>query len=291
MQDRNNQWNRSGQNRSSQQGKNGEWTSQPRHSRADAEAAFGKTRDQNYSRNENYNRNLNSASETDQRYFGNESYDANTYSNNNSGNGSYQKSYSNTGEYGLNPLYGNSSASPEDHYSEDYRPYENSAPRNAPREPLYNSAKNRDFSTRDNGSYDRITSGRSDGNTSSNPYRATNYDYNTGSYTSGETHYGKGPKNYKRSDSRIQEDVSDALTADHHLDASDIEVSVKDGVVTLSGKVSERKMKRYAEDCVENIQGVLDIKNEISTGGLFGNLFSDKDKAKTDSKTESKKLM
>jgi osmotically-inducible protein OsmY len=80
-----------------------------------------------------------------------------------------------------------------------------------------------------------------------------------------ESHFGKGPKGYKRSDTRIQEDVHEALTRDHDIDASEIEVSVKDGIVTLSGSVTERKMKRLAEDCVENISGVVDVRNEISS--------------------------
>ena len=75
----------------------------------------------------------------------------------------------------------------------------------------------------------------------------------------------------KRSDARIQEDVNDALTLDSFIDASDIEVTVKDGIVTLSGTVPDRKMKRQAEDCVEYIQGVDDVKNEISTKKLNEN--------------------
>jgi hypothetical protein len=87
------------------------------------------------------------------------------------------------------------------------------------------------------------------------------------------SHFGKGPKGYKRSDSRIQEDAHEALTRDHDIDASEIEVSVKDGVITLSGAVPERKMKRLAEDCVETISGVIDVRNEISAASLLSSLF------------------
>tara|TARA_B110001454_G_C12723340_1_gene436880 strand:+ start:94315 stop:95052 length:738 start_codon:yes stop_codon:yes gene_type:complete len=79
----------------------------------------------------------------------------------------------------------------------------------------------------------------------------------------GRTHYGKGPKGFKRSDDRIREEVSEALFHDHAVDASEIEVAVNDGEVTLKGTVSERRMKRLAEDCVEKVAGVKDVRNEI----------------------------
>lgn len=75
--------------------------------------------------------------------------------------------------------------------------------------------------------------------------------------------FGKGPKGYKRSDERIREDVSEALYKDHHVDASDIEVSVSNGEVTLTGTVTDRRMKRIAEDCVESVSGVEDVRNEL----------------------------
>jgi osmotically-inducible protein OsmY len=76
-------------------------------------------------------------------------------------------------------------------------------------------------------------------------------------------HFGKGPKGYRRTDARIEDDVNEALTRDCYLDASDIEVSVKDAIVTLTGTVANREMKVLAEDCIELISGVKDIKNEI----------------------------
>lgn len=76
-------------------------------------------------------------------------------------------------------------------------------------------------------------------------------------------HRGKGPKGYTRSDDRIKEDVSDALMEDSELDASDIEVSVKKGEVTLQGQVSNRQEKRRAEDCAEACAGVTDVQNNI----------------------------
>lgn len=76
---------------------------------------------------------------------------------------------------------------------------------------------------------------------------------------------GRGPKGYRRSDERIREDVNDRLTEHAHLDASDIEVSVKDGEVTLTGKVFDRTDKRLAEDVVEEVAGVKNVQNNLRT--------------------------
>jgi hypothetical protein len=80
-----------------------------------------------------------------------------------------------------------------------------------------------------------------------------------------ETDYsGRGPKNWRRSDDRIKEDVSEALERDREVDASEIEVDVKDGVVILRGSVEHRLHKRRSEDVIEMIPGVKDIRNELS---------------------------
>lgn len=74
---------------------------------------------------------------------------------------------------------------------------------------------------------------------------------------------GKGPKNYQRSDDRIKEDVNDKLSDDWGIDASDIDVEVNNGEVTLSGTVNSRNAKRRAEDIVEMISGVRNVENRI----------------------------
>ncbi|HEX5066446.1 MAG TPA: BON domain-containing protein [Myxococcota bacterium] len=74
---------------------------------------------------------------------------------------------------------------------------------------------------------------------------------------------GRGPKNYRRSDQRIQEEVCDRLTSDPHVDASEIQVTVKDGEITLEGTVNERRMKRLAEDCAESVSGVSQVHNRL----------------------------
>lgn len=76
-------------------------------------------------------------------------------------------------------------------------------------------------------------------------------------------YYGKGPRNWKRSDERIKEEAGEALYQSHEVDASDIDLTVKDAVVFLSGSVESRKMKRQAEECIENLSGVLDVQNQL----------------------------
>lgn len=85
-------------------------------------------------------------------------------------------------------------------------------------------------------------------------------------------HRGKGPKDYQRSSDRIREDVCDRLSDDDALDATHIQVQVQGNEVILSGTVSERYQKRYAEDLVESISGVRHVENRIRVGSPSGDL-------------------
>lgn len=92
------------------------------------------------------------------------------------------------------------------------------------------------------------------------------------------SHRGRGPKGYARSDDRIREDVSDRLTEDPHLDASEIDVTVASAEVTLNGSVEHRWAKRHAEDIAEGVSGVKHVQNNLrlreaaanSAGGTAG---------------------
>lgn len=77
------------------------------------------------------------------------------------------------------------------------------------------------------------------------------------------SHRGKGPKGYQRSDERLKEMVSEALEDEHGVDASDIEIRVENGEVTLTGTVRDRQQKRRAEDCAEGVRGIKDVHNQI----------------------------
>jgi osmotically-inducible protein OsmY len=81
--------------------------------------------------------------------------------------------------------------------------------------------------------------------------------YSQGQFT------GRGPRNYKRGDDRIAEDINERLTQHGTLDASDIEVSVQNGEVTLKGNVDSRQAKRLAEEIAESASGVKDVTNQI----------------------------
>lgn len=83
------------------------------------------------------------------------------------------------------------------------------------------------------------------------------------SSTSHGEHRGRGPKNYTRSDERIREDVCDRLCDDPTIDASDIEVKVAGGEVTLTGQVASRDERRRAEDCAEAISGIKHVQNNL----------------------------
>jgi len=74
---------------------------------------------------------------------------------------------------------------------------------------------------------------------------------------------GRGPKGYQRSDDRIREDVCERLTRHPEIDASEIDVKVMNGEVTLTGTVDERLSKRMAEEVAENISGVKDVHNQM----------------------------
>jgi len=82
---------------------------------------------------------------------------------------------------------------------------------------------------------------------------------------------GRGPKDYKRSDERISDDAHQRLTDDPWVDASNINVSVSGGEVTLSGTVETREAKHRAERCVEEIAGVRHVQNNlrVDQGSFF----------------------
>jgi hypothetical protein len=74
---------------------------------------------------------------------------------------------------------------------------------------------------------------------------------------------GRGPKGYKRSDQQLIEEASQRLERDGDIDASEIEVTAQDGIITLRGTVHDRATKRRAEECVESVYGARDVMNEL----------------------------
>ena len=74
---------------------------------------------------------------------------------------------------------------------------------------------------------------------------------------------GRGPKNYRRSDERIREDINDRLGQDYYLDAFEVVVAVENGEVTLTGNVNSRDDKRRAEEIAESVSGVNNVENRL----------------------------
>lgn len=89
-------------------------------------------------------------------------------------------------------------------------------------------------------------------------------------------HRGKGPRGYQRSDERIREDVHDVLLEDRYIDATDVEVEVRNGEVILSGLVDDRNIKRKVEDVIEDqVSGIRHLENRLRTrfaGGRIVNV-------------------
>ena len=73
----------------------------------------------------------------------------------------------------------------------------------------------------------------------------------------------RGPKGYKRSDDRIREDVNDRLSEQDDFDPSEIEVSVANAEVTLTGSVRSRHEKFLAEEIADDVNGVTEVHNQI----------------------------
>jgi hypothetical protein len=76
-----------------------------------------------------------------------------------------------------------------------------------------------------------------------------------------EDYAGRSPRDYRRSDGRLHEEICERFTHDPRLDPTDIEIQVADGEVTLTGYVSSREQKRHAEELAERVTGVGDVIN------------------------------
>ena len=76
---------------------------------------------------------------------------------------------------------------------------------------------------------------------------------------------GRGPRNYRRSDPRILEDLNDRLTVHPDIDATYIDISVENGEVTLRGWVPDRNSRYLAEDVAWSTRGVSTVDNSLRT--------------------------
>ena len=75
---------------------------------------------------------------------------------------------------------------------------------------------------------------------------------------------GMGPKRPQPSDEEILQTVRERLKRHDYLDLDDIQVSVRDGEVTLEGAVQNRVAKRNARDVADFVHGVRDVHNHLT---------------------------
>lgn len=75
---------------------------------------------------------------------------------------------------------------------------------------------------------------------------------------------GKDPKALTRPDSAIRAQINDRLTLEAPFDTKDIEVTVKDHQVTLSGTVHSKKHKRLVEEIANSVSGVEAVQNNLT---------------------------
>jgi osmotically-inducible protein OsmY len=64
-------------------------------------------------------------------------------------------------------------------------------------------------------------------------------------------------------DERIWEDVHDRLMGHPDFDATEVEIGVEEGLVTLAGRVDSREAKWMAEEITRAVQGVQDVHNRL----------------------------
>jgi len=71
----------------------------------------------------------------------------------------------------------------------------------------------------------------------------------------------------QKNDDRIFDQVRMRLITDPDVRAgSGVDVSVKDGVVTLKGRVETEKAKHRATKLTKKVKGVKDVDNELTVG-------------------------
>lgn len=91
-----------------------------------------------------------------------------------------------------------------------------------------------------------------------------------GSWQGQQSHRGKGPRGYERTDDRLKEVICERLSDDPDIDASEITVNVSGGNVKLTGTVNSRADKYQVEELIEQCGGVKDIDNQLRTQSRQG---------------------
>ncbi len=67
-------------------------------------------------------------------------------------------------------------------------------------------------------------------------------------------------------DDRISDQVRMRLATDPDVKGGALDVSVKDGTVTIRGRVDSEKGKKKAEKLAKKVKGVKSVDNEVTVG-------------------------
>ena len=70
----------------------------------------------------------------------------------------------------------------------------------------------------------------------------------------------------QKADDRIYDQVRMKLTTDADVKGGGVDVSVKDGVVTLKGRVDTDKGRTRASKLTKKVKGVKDVDNQLAVG-------------------------
>jgi osmotically-inducible protein OsmY len=84
-----------------------------------------------------------------------------------------------------------------------------------------------------------------------------------------------------KSDADLRRDVERKLESDHHFDARDIGVAVKEGVVTLSGQLHSHIGCWAAQEAAQSVAGVAALVNEIKVKLTADGVHGDTEVAET----------
>jgi osmotically-inducible protein OsmY len=73
----------------------------------------------------------------------------------------------------------------------------------------------------------------------------------------------RGERRQQRSDESLAREIQEILTEDPELEASEIEVQVEGGAVTLMGTADSSDAKLLAEELAESVAGVREVHNRL----------------------------
>lgn len=82
----------------------------------------------------------------------------------------------------------------------------------------------------------------------------------------GATHLIGGQKNAPITDDRILDQVRMKISTDQDVKGGADEVTVKDGVVTIKGRVDTERGKNKASKLAKKVKGVKSVENELVVG-------------------------